>query len=160
MNCVFSQRHWRWLRLLTFGNCYAFSPWQVAKKIGKNFLPSAIQVRFAGCKGVLTLDPRLPDNVAVFRPSMRKFESSHRRIEVLQTSRPQAVFLNHQLIILLSNLGIPDDVFMNLQRDMLDRLAGKNVIIDLFRWTTFVIKGIGTITWNSNHEAYKTSFVV
>ena len=58
---------------------------------------------------------------------MRKFESSHRRIEVLQTSRPQAVFLNHQLIILLSNLGIPDDVFMKLQRDMLDRLAGENV---------------------------------
>lgn len=90
-------------------------------------MPSAIQVRFAGCKGVLTLDPRLPDNIAVFRPSMRKFESSHRRIEVLQTSRPQAVFLNHQLIILLSNLGIPDDVFMKLQRDMLDRLAGENV---------------------------------
>ena len=103
------------------------SPWQVAKKIAKNFLPSAIQVRFAGCKGVLTLDPRLPDNIAVFRPSMRKFESSHRRIEVLQTSRPQAVFLNHQLIILLSNLGIPDDVFMKLQRNMLDRLAGENV---------------------------------
>ena len=103
------------------------SPWQVAKKIAKNFLPSAIQVRFAGCKGVLTLDPRLPDNIAVFRPSMHKFESSHRRIEVLQTSRPQAVFLNHQLIILLSNLGIPDDVFMKLQRNMLDRLAGENV---------------------------------
>lgn len=46
---------------------------------------------------------------------------------MLQTSRPQAVFLNHQLIILLSNLGIPDDVFMKLQRDMLDRLAGENV---------------------------------
>ncbi len=98
---------------------------QVAKKIAKDFVPSAIQVRFAGCKGVLTQDPRLPGNKAVFRPSMRKFESSHRRLEVLQTSRPQAVFLNHQLIMLLSNLGIPDDVFMNLQRGMLDTLAGK-----------------------------------
>lgn len=102
---------------------------QVAKKIAKDFVPSAIQVRFAGCKGVLTLDPRLPEKIAVFRPSMRKFESRHRRLEVLQTSRPQAVFLNHQLIILLSNLGIPDDVFMNLQRDMLDRLAGVEVNI-------------------------------
>ena len=106
-------------------------PVQVAKKIAKDFVPSAIQVRFAGCKGVLTLDPRLPEKVAVFRPSMRKFESRHRRLEVLQTSRPQAVFLNHQLIILLSNLGIPDDVFMNLQRDMLDRLAGVEVNIFL-----------------------------
>ena len=57
---------------------------------------------------------------------MRKFESSHRRLEVLQTSRAQVVFLNHQLIMLLSNLGIPDDVFMNLQRNMLDKLAGES----------------------------------
>lgn len=56
---------------------------------------------------------------------MRKFESSHRRLEVLHTSRAQVVFLNHQLIMLLSNLGIPDDVFMNLQRNMLDKLAGE-----------------------------------
>ena len=99
---------------------------QVSKKIAKDFVPSAIQVRFAGCKGVLTVDPRLPGNKAVFRPSMRKFESSHRRLEVLQTSRPQVVFLNHQLVMLLSNLGIPDDVFMNLQRNMLDKLAGES----------------------------------
>lgn len=71
------------------------------------------------------MDPRLPGKKAVFRPSMRKFESSHRRLEVLQTSRPQVVFLNHQLVMLLSNLGIPDDVFMNLQRNMLDKLAGE-----------------------------------
>lgn len=71
------------------------------------------------------MDPRLRGNKAVFRPSMRKFESTHRRLEVLQTSRPQVVFLNHQLIMLLSNLGIPDDVFMNLQRNMLDKLAGE-----------------------------------
>ena len=90
-------------------------------------MPSAIQIRFAGCKGVLTLDPTLPGKKAVFRPSMRKFESPHRRLEVLQTSRPQVVFLNHQLIMLLSNLGVPDEVFLNLQRAMLDRLAGKEV---------------------------------
>lgn len=97
---------------------------KVAKEISLDFLPSAIQIRFAGCKGVLTLDPTLPDKTAVFRPSMRKFESPHRRLEVLQTSRPQAVFLNHQLIMLLSNLGVPDEVFMSLQRAMLDKLAG------------------------------------
>ena len=56
---------------------------------------------------------------------MCKFESFHRRLEVLQTSRPQAVYLNHQVIMLLSNLGVPDEVFIQLQNDMLDRLAGK-----------------------------------
>ena len=98
---------------------------QVAETIDLDFTPSAIQIRFAGFKGVLALDPTLSGKTAVFRPSMRKFESPHRRLEVLQTSRPQPVFLNHQLIILLSSLGIPDEVFMNLQRRMLDRLAGK-----------------------------------
>ncbi|XP_029201631.2 uncharacterized protein LOC114966061 isoform X2 [Acropora millepora] len=97
---------------------------QVAETIELDFTPSAIQIRFAGFKGVLALDPKLSEKTAVFRPSMRKFESPHRRLEVLQTSRPQPVFLNHQLIILLSSLGIPDEVFINLQRRMLDRLAG------------------------------------
>ena len=58
---------------------------------------------------------------------MRKFHSPHRRLEVLQTSRPQSVYLNHQVIMLLSNLGVPDKVFIKLQSDMLDKLAGKMV---------------------------------
>ena len=100
-------------------------PLQVVKKIAKPFKPSAFQIRFAGYKGVLALDPSLPGKRAVFRPSMRKFESFHRRLEVLQTSRPQAVYLNHQVIMLLSNLGVPDEVFIQLQNDMLDKLAGE-----------------------------------
>lgn len=55
---------------------------------------------------------------------MHKFESPHRRLEVLQTSRPQAVYLNHQTIMLLSNLGVPDEIFLDLQQKMLDGLAG------------------------------------
>ena len=85
---------------------------QVAKTIALDFTPSAIQIQFAGFKGVLALDPKLSGKTAVFRPSMRKFESPHCRLEVLQTSRPQPVFLNHQLITLLSSLGIPDEVFI------------------------------------------------
>lgn len=100
---------------------------------------------------------------------MRKFESSHRRIEVLQTSRPQAVFLNHQLIILLSNLGIPDDVFMKLQRGMLDRLAGENVnnrsvSIDVAMCEVRKFWETGSSTAGrgrnlNHHEAYLVSFV-
>ncbi|XP_022778050.1 uncharacterized protein LOC111319571, partial [Stylophora pistillata] len=97
---------------------------EVVRQIGKPFKPSAFQVRFAGYKGVLALDPRLPGKQAIFRESMSKFDSFHRRLEVLQTSRPQVVFLNHQVIMLLSNLGVPDEVFIKLQNDMLDKLAG------------------------------------
>ena len=102
-------------------------PVQVVKTLGKDFIPSAYQIRFAGYKGVLSEDPTLPGKTACFRQSMRKFESPHRRLEVIQTSRPQAVYLNHQLIMLLSNLGVPDAVFAKLQCDALDRLAGKNM---------------------------------
>ena len=100
---------------------------QVVKKIAKTFEPSALQIRFAGFKGVLALDPTTPGKHAVFRQSMRKFESAHRRLEILQTSRPQVVYLNHQVVMLLSNQGVPDEVFISLQKDMLDKLAGKEV---------------------------------
>lgn len=56
---------------------------------------------------------------------MCKFESSHRRLEILATSRPQVVYLNHQVVMLLSNQGVPDEVFISLQKDMLDKLAGE-----------------------------------
>jgi hypothetical protein len=56
---------------------------------------------------------------------MRKFESNHRRLEVTHTSRPQAVFLNQQVIMLLSNLEVPDEAFIDLQKEMLDKLASK-----------------------------------
>ena len=98
---------------------------QVARKMAKEFNPSAFQIRFAGFKGVLAVDPRLPGKTAHLRPSMRKFQSPHRRLEVLQTSRAQDVYLNHQVIMLLSNLGVPDKVFMELQRRMMDNLAGE-----------------------------------
>ena len=91
--------------------------------IDKPIPPSAFQIRFAGYKGVLTMDLNIQDNRIQLRPSMRKFSSNHRRLEVLQTSRPQAVYLNHQLIMLLSNLGVPEQVFIGHQQRMLDKLA-------------------------------------
>ena len=93
-------------------------------KLDKTYNPSAFQIRFAGFKGVLSVDPTLDGIKAKLRPSMRKFQSTHRRLEVLQTSRAQDVYLNHQVIMLLSNLGVPDKVFLDLQRGMMDNLAG------------------------------------
>ena len=92
--------------------------------VGKPTSTSALQIRFAGCKGVLCVDTNLRGNQMCVRPSMKKFESPHTRLELLQTSRPQAVYLNQQTIMLLSNLGVPDEIFLNLQQKMLDSLAG------------------------------------
>jgi RNA-dependent RNA polymerase len=97
--------------------------------VGKPTFTSALQIRFAGCKGVLCVDPNLRASQMCIRPSMKKFESPHRRLELLQTSRPQAVYLNQQTIMLLSNLGVPDEIFLNLQQKMLDNLAGTLAVL-------------------------------
>ena len=100
---------------------------QVAKNLQKPFIPSAFQVRFAGYKGVLVCDPTLTGKTAKFRPSMRKFKSNHQRLEVTNTSRPQPVYLNHQVIMLLSNLGVSDEIFLSMQKEMLHKLGGKTL---------------------------------
>lgn len=58
----------------------------------------------------------------LFRPSMNKFAANNHSIDVVHTSaRPSMGYLNRQIILLLSSLGIPDQTFLSLQNDMLSR---------------------------------------
>jgi RNA-dependent RNA polymerase len=57
-----------------------------------------------------------------FRPSMHKFAANNFSIDVVRTSsNPSLAYLNRQIILLLSSLSIPDDVFLSLQARMLER---------------------------------------
>ncbi|GJP43349.1 hypothetical protein CLOM_g2823 [Closterium sp. NIES-68] len=56
------------------------------------------------------------------RPSMDKFESQHADVEVINWTRPQPCFLNRQIVTLLSTLGVPDQVFLDMQDTMVQRL--------------------------------------
>jgi hypothetical protein len=57
------------------------------------------------------------------RPSMNKFDSNNRSIDIVRVSSiPSAGFLNRQIILLLSSLGIKDEVFLSMQKEMLNRL--------------------------------------
>ncbi|KAL5701648.1 RNA-directed RNA polymerase [Ranunculus cassubicifolius] len=94
--------------------------------------PSAYQIRYAGCKGVIASWPGQEDGIRLYlRPSMNKFESKHDIIEVVSWTRFQPGFLNRQIIILLSSLDVPNEVFLKLQDSMvykLDQMLNDNDI--------------------------------
>uniref|UniRef100_A0A6B2KXD6 RNA-dependent RNA polymerase n=1 Tax=Arcella intermedia TaxID=1963864 RepID=A0A6B2KXD6_9EUKA len=89
--------------------------------------PSAFQIRYQGCKGVVGV---APDNVLpkgkhlAIRKSMKKFPGNpeHTKLEVVSIARPIRCYLNRQVISLLSALGIKDCHFMNTLNDMITYL--------------------------------------
>ncbi|XP_019641825.1 PREDICTED: LOW QUALITY PROTEIN: probable RNA-dependent RNA polymerase 1 [Branchiostoma belcheri] len=90
---------------------------------GETEVPSAYQIRYGGIKGVVAVDPYLPGDVMQVRPSMIKFMSSDENIEICMTSHPARLYLNRQVITILSALGVPDLNFQNLQETMLQNLS-------------------------------------
>jgi RNA-dependent RNA polymerase len=56
----------------------------------KNDVPSAYQIRIAGCKGMLAIDPesKLDDYYIQIRSSMKKFESENWNLEICEYSKP------------------------------------------------------------------------
>mmetsp|Transcript_21419 Transcript_21419/g.32662 ORF Transcript_21419/g.32662 Transcript_21419/m.32662 type:complete len:775 (-) Transcript_21419:1-2325(-) len=72
---------------------------EIASKLGINGIPSAYQIRFAGFKGVLTTTEMPVDSGngklhVQFRPSMRKFDSPHRVLEVRSFKVPITLSVN------------------------------------------------------------------
>lgn len=103
--------------------------------------PSAVQIRFAGSKGMLCVNPRLPDEkLLCLRPSMRKFPcSSSNYLEVIKISAPRIVTLNRPLITILEQLGVPAQVFMRLQEEMIleytDALVSEKNAVEMLSTT-------------------------
>lgn len=84
---------------------------QLGLPTAPNDLPSVFQFRLGGAKGVLAIDPNLTGNTMCLRESQWKFDSKHKNLEIIRVSQFAAATTNRQLIILLSNLGVPDGVF-------------------------------------------------
>jgi len=66
---------------------------QVSKKLGLMYTPSAFQIRFGGCKGVLSTWPSLDGEKIQIRKSMKKFESDHNKLDVVNYSSPGTAML-------------------------------------------------------------------
>ncbi|CAF5001728.1 unnamed protein product, partial [Rotaria sp. Silwood1] len=88
----------------------------------KEDIPSAYQVRVAGCKGMVAIDPEstLNDYYIHIRPSMEKFLSDDWNLEICEFARPLTLTLNDQVIRLLSDLQNPDSTFISLQNEGFD----------------------------------------
>ena len=81
-----------------------------------DMIPSVIQVRIGGFKGILLFDKTLKENEIILRKSMKKFDSNRENIiEIISISTESPGFLNSQLITLLTSRKIEDETFFNIQ---------------------------------------------
>ncbi|CAG8536683.1 5562_t:CDS:1 [Gigaspora margarita] len=104
---------------------------KIAKKMDlqfrdKRLYPSIIQIRYQGFKGILLLGSHLngKDKDCEFRKSMNKFNyKGPNDFCVVGYSKPYTFGrLNTQIIMLLSSLGVPDDIFLKKQQQHFERL--------------------------------------
>ena len=61
---------------------------QVTKSLNLRISPSAFQIRYGGCKGVVSVCPDLEGDQLHVRKSMEKFKSDHHELEVVGYTKP------------------------------------------------------------------------
>ena len=89
--------------------------------------PSVFQIRAGGCKGVVAVWPTPGPTEIYIRKSQYKFPAKHEGLEIIRWSQYACANLNRQLILILSALGVPDEVFsqkLRLQLSNLERAMG------------------------------------
>lgn len=94
----------------------------VAGELRLPFVPSVFQFRLGGCKGILAVWPDARNWEIHIRKSQYKFSATHNGLEIIRCSQFAAAALNRQVILVLSALGVPDEVFVNKLKDMLSNL--------------------------------------
>ena|SRR6266498_4130606 len=73
---------------------------------------------------MVAVDPNLEGDVLCIRPSQKKFDAPYSSIlEIVKTVKtPLPGHSNRQIIMLLSTLGVPDEVFIELQNEMCEEI--------------------------------------
>ena len=98
---------------------------EIANLMELDETPSAFQIRYSGFKGVVSCTqvnyPELKGKHFVLRKSMKKFENEDRRFCVARYSKYQKVYLNREIINLLSSIedhDIKNTLFRYMDRDL------------------------------------------
>ncbi|KAF2175051.1 RdRP-domain-containing protein [Zopfia rhizophila CBS 207.26] len=87
--------------------------------------PTVLQIRYKGAKGIVSLDSRLSGERMRIRKSMIKFEAKDgwNDIEICGAAyKPLPMYLNHQFIKILEDLGVPPKNFIDIQAEELNFL--------------------------------------
>ncbi|CAF1106381.1 unnamed protein product [Adineta ricciae] len=86
----------------------------------------------AGCKGLLVVDPASSTNdfYIKIRPTMQKFRCNDWTLEICEHSVATPTRLNNQIILLMSDLGVPDETFLRLQKKWFDNAPSKYIYAD------------------------------
>ncbi|OQO00640.1 hypothetical protein B0A48_13130 [Cryoendolithus antarcticus] len=83
---------------------------------------SVFQFRLGGCKGVLAVDPSLMGKKIQIRPSQEKFPADYNGLEICRISQFSTAYLNQQIVLVLSALGVTDSTLITMLRNMLSDL--------------------------------------
>jgi len=84
--------------------------------------PCLFQFRLGGCKGVLAVSKDVPGIGIQIRDSQFKFNSLSGELEIIRWAEYWQPYLNRQIIICLSQLGVPNAVFQRMQQEAIDAL--------------------------------------
>ncbi|KAK0218131.1 RdRP-domain-containing protein [Armillaria fumosa] len=108
------------------------------------FVPSALQFRLGGAKGVLFIDPSLTGKTLTIRPSQTKFDSENiRSLDITTTSsKPIYCYLNRPMIALLEHHEVPHKSFKDLQDRAIAEVRQIKKSLDAAA-TTFTHHGLG-----------------
>jgi hypothetical protein len=91
-------------------------------------MPTVLQVRYRGAKGVLSVHPELKPGTLAIRPSMRKFETTDTDTHDLEicgmADKKRPMYLNRGLIKVLEDLGVQPGGFLQLAHETFQRLKG------------------------------------
>ncbi|KAI0856865.1 RNA dependent RNA polymerase-domain-containing protein [Xylaria cubensis] len=93
-------------------------------KMPKSSTATCVQIRWAGAKGMLSLDDTIEGCVMNVRDSMIKFQSRDRQnLEICDVAnKPIPLVLNRQMIKILEDMRVPESWFFYNQNKELDRL--------------------------------------